>query len=99
MENEEGKEGRAENEGKEELRTILEDLLGAMGRCRSYLRESELLPQFTDSELRIRVFFFFFSFDCTFHRLFWLKTTLFVYFFFLVLSPQQKHVRGLCLKH
>ena len=59
MENEEGKEGRAENEGKEELRTILEDLLGAMGRCRSYLRESELLPQFIDSELRIRVFFVF----------------------------------------
>ena len=38
----------------------MEDLVGAMGRCRSYLRESELLPQFIDSELRIRVFFVFF---------------------------------------
>ena len=48
-------------EGEEKLRTISGDLVGAMGRCRSYLRQSEPLPQFTNSELRIRVFFFVFS--------------------------------------
>ena len=52
-----GAKKRTENkEGEEESRTISGDLFGAMGRCRSYLRQSEPLPQFTNSKLRIRVF-------------------------------------------